>query len=208
MSDFNLDLSGMFAIHDAFRRDLELVAQVDRRTAGWDVFERMLRAHHAIEDDLLWPVVRGAVAGRSDDLALLDQMVAEHAELEPLLAMLDDAFDHGTVTQDARSKLDTLVRKHLEHEETDALPLIDRSLTQAQWNDFNRAAAERIGPDLHVYLPWLLDGTDRHAEQRAVDLLPPPLREAYQHEWRPAWRAVARWAPKVATGAVASGRAR
>jgi hypothetical protein len=139
------------------------------------------------------------VAGQSDDLALLDQMVAEHAELEPLFAMLDEAFDQGTVTPDACSKLDTLVRKHLEHEETDALPLIGRSLTQAQWNDFDRAAAERFGPDMHVYLPWLLDGMDRDAEQRVVDRLPPPLREMYQHEWRPAWRAAARWAPKVAT---------
>jgi Tfp pilus assembly protein FimV len=199
MSDFNLDLSGMFAIHNAFRRDLEFIAQMDRRTEGWDVFERMLRAHHAVEDDLLWPVVRAAVAGQPDDLALLDQMVAEHAELEPLFAVLDEAFDQGTVTPDACSKLDTLVRKHLEHEETDALPLIGRSLTQAQWNDFDRAAAERFGPDMHVYLPWLLDGMDRDAEQRVVDRLPPPLREMYQHEWRPAWRAAARWAPKVAT---------
>lgn len=197
MTNFNLDLSGMFTIHGALRHDLERVTKMEGRTEGWDVFRRMLHAHHTIEDDLLWPVVRAAVAGRPDDLALLDQMAAEHADIEPLLTRIEGAFAHGAVTSDARSKLDTLVRTHLEHEETEALPLIDRSLTQAQWNDFDRAAAERMAPDMHVYLPWLFDAMEPDAAQARVAALPASLRDTYLREWLPAWRAADRWAPKV-----------
>src|SRR6266487_4084183 len=87
MTDFTLDMTMMFAIHDALRRDLEHVAQVHTRNEGWDLFDRMLHLHHTIEDDLLWPVMRDAVAGRSEDLALLDEMETEHAAIVPLLGL-------------------------------------------------------------------------------------------------------------------------
>ncbi len=193
MTDFKLDMSGMIAIHNALRRDLTCVVQAEGRTEGSDVFERMLRAHHEIEDDFLWPVVREAVAGRGDDLALLDEMVAEHGAIEPLLES-PDTFERG----DTRRKLDMLVREHLTHEENDALPLIDRSLTKEQWMAFGRAASERLRAEMHVYLPWLLDGVDEDTATRVVSLLPPPLRDAYEHEWHPAWLAMDRWAPKRA----------
>jgi hypothetical protein len=81
MTDFRLDMTMMFAIHDALRRDLEHVAQVEVRSDGWDLFARMLYLHHTIEDDLLGPMMRGAVAGRSEDLARLDEMETEHAAI-------------------------------------------------------------------------------------------------------------------------------
>jgi hypothetical protein len=45
MTDFTLDMTMMFAIHDALRRDLEHVAQVHTRNEGWDLFDRMLHLH-------------------------------------------------------------------------------------------------------------------------------------------------------------------
>ena len=35
----------MYAVHDAFRRDLERVAEITERSEGWDAFEHFLRVH-------------------------------------------------------------------------------------------------------------------------------------------------------------------
>jgi Hemerythrin HHE cation binding domain len=77
--DYQLDMTTMYAFHDALRRDLKSVAQMEARSDGWDLFESLLHVHHTSEDDALWPVVRDAVAGRPDDLALLGDMTEEHA---------------------------------------------------------------------------------------------------------------------------------
>ncbi|MFD0267824.1 hemerythrin domain-containing protein [Streptomyces sp. NPDC127106] len=74
MSDA-IDLTVMYAMHGAVRREL---AQLDRVTtaadrdpvrvrataAGWTLFEQALSAHHAAEDDALWPPLRRNLAGR------------------------------------------------------------------------------------------------------------------------------------------------
>jgi hypothetical protein len=77
--NYRLDMTMMYAFHDALRRDLKQVAQMEARSNGWDLFETLLHVHHTAEDDVLWPLVRSAVAGRADDEALLDEMAAEHA---------------------------------------------------------------------------------------------------------------------------------
>ncbi|WP_328826762.1 hemerythrin domain-containing protein [Streptomyces sp. NBC_00252] len=82
----SIDFTAMYASHDAFRRDLErLASAVSQRRAftlpvraGWDNFKHQLHVHHTAEDSDLWPRVRERVAGRGRDLALLDDMEAEH----------------------------------------------------------------------------------------------------------------------------------
>jgi hypothetical protein len=197
MTDFTLDMTMMFATHDALRRDLTHLAGLDARNRGWSTFEQMLHAHHTLEDDLLWPVVRDAVTGRPDDLTLLDQMAEEHAAIEPILESLDRALAQGTSTSRARTDLERHLVEHLAHEEDDALPLIDQTLTEDQWMTFGQATAQRMGPDMATYLPWMLDGVDEDTTTRVLALLPPPVRQAYADEWRPAFLALDRWATNV-----------
>lgn len=102
-NEFKLDMTIMLAMHDAFRRDLGYVAQMTGRSDGWDLFERLLRKHRTAEDEALWPMLREAVAGRSDDVALVDEMEAEHAALEPLLEAIDTALERGETAPDARA---------------------------------------------------------------------------------------------------------
>jgi Hemerythrin HHE cation binding domain len=151
-SDFELDMTMMYAVHDAFRRELEPVAQMTARSEGWDFFERFLQAHHVAEDDALWPVLRERVAGRAEDLALLDDMEAEHAALGPLLDAIDDGLDRGESAPGARADLAARLQEHLAHEEEAGLPLIDRTLGTEQWIEFGDAAAARIGPDMPHFL--------------------------------------------------------
>lgn len=194
MTDFTLDMTMMFAIHDALRRDLEHVAQMHTRNEGWDLFDRMLHLHHTIEDDLLWPVMRDAVAGRSDDLALLDEMETEHAAIVPLLETLDRALADGRTAPQARADLDASLREHLTHEEREALALVDRTLTEEQWMAFGQGSIQRIGADVPRFWPWVLDGAGADTTTHLLGILPAPVRETYENEWRPTYAALDRWA--------------
>ena len=95
-TDFELDMTMMYAVHDALRRDLQPVVQMTARSEGWDFFERFLQAHHVAEDDALWPVLRERLVGRHEDLTVLDEMAAEHDALGPLLEAIDDGLDRGS----------------------------------------------------------------------------------------------------------------
>jgi len=54
-------------------------------------FKTQLLLHHDVEDAHLWPRLRLVVAERRRDLTLVDEMEAEHARLDPLLAAIDEA---------------------------------------------------------------------------------------------------------------------
>jgi hypothetical protein len=89
-----IDFTMMHATHDAFRRDLARLAAASAAgtahapgvRAGWENFNAQLLLHHSVEDTDLWPRVRRAAAGRPAGHALLEEMAAEHAQIDPLLA--------------------------------------------------------------------------------------------------------------------------
>lgn len=99
-----IDLSAMMAAHDAFRRDLVLLARTttpanladpDQRAAvlaGWRVFKHQLFLHHRGEDTFLWPPIREKLAGNVGGLAVLDAMTAEHEELDRIVSDVDGAL--------------------------------------------------------------------------------------------------------------------
>ena len=193
-NDHQLDMVMMYAFHDALRRDLKQIAQMEGRSDGWDLFESLLHVHHTAEDDALWPVVREEVAGRSDDLALLGDMAEEHAALGPLLETIDRALGHGESAPEARGELAERLQHHLEHEEEAALPLVDATLSLDEWMHFGQTASERVGPNMPNYLPWLLDGADEATTARVLRFIPGPVQRTYREEWRPAYAAKDWWA--------------
>jgi hypothetical protein len=190
---YKLDMTTMYAFHDALRRDLQHVGQMERRSKGWDLFETLLRAHHRAEDDALWPVVREQVAGHADAVALLDEMAAEHAALEPLLEVIDGALDRGARAPETATELSAKLQDHLSHEEDAALPLIDATLTEEQWMHFGQAAAQRVGENMPQYVPWVLDGADENTTSRVLSVIPEPVRQSYEGEWKPAYTAKDWW---------------
>ena len=192
--DYQLDMTVMYAFHDALRRDLKRITQMDARSDGWDLFESLLHVHHTAEDDALGPVVGDAVAGRPDDLALLDDMAEEHASLEPLLETIDEALSRCDSAPEARAALAERLQGHLEHEEEAALPLVDAKLSLEQWMQFGQTAAERVGPNMPNYLPWLLDGADEDTAARVLGVMPEPVQQTFRQEWQPAYAAKDWWA--------------
>jgi hypothetical protein len=139
------------------------------------------------------PVVREAVGGRPDELALLGDMAEEHASLEPLLETIDEALARGESAPEARAELAERLQEHLQHEEGAALPLVDATVSSDQWMQFGQTAAERVGPNMPNYLPWLLDGADDDTTARVLSVLPEPVQQTYRKEWQPAYAAKDWW---------------
>ena len=214
---YTLNMTMMFAVHDALRRELERLARVAARTGddprrvlrtavGWELFKKFLRVHHTTEDDVLWPAMRRVLAGRPDDLALLDAMEEEHAAIDPLLAAVDAAVldrDEGAGRLgDVLDALATTLRHHLRHEEAEGLALIDATLSAEQWAKFGREHRARIGDDARHYLPWLLDEASDETVAKVLAGLPAEIREAYRDVWRPAYTAIPLYpSPAAASGA-------
>ena len=158
------DQTGMYVMHHGFRRDLtSFVAAVERTPVSeagvwtamhgrWLKFAEVLHHHHGVEDDHLWPVLarHAARAGNAADLAMLDDMEAEHAVIDPALRAVEAAFremrEHPCA--DHRNALEIRVvaarehlREHLAHEEGQALPMLQRTLSVEENEAFEKAAA-------------------------------------------------------------------
>ena len=213
--DYKLDVSMMFAMHDALRRELVQVERIARRTEdnpgrllraalGWELFKKFLLVHHQSEDDTLWPALRTNVAGQPSRLALTDALEAEHAVIEPLLTAIDAAAadpDYGYQRfGDILDELITKLTAHLAHEETEGLPLIDASLSPQEWQHFAQVHAERIGGDAPTYMPWLLNGASPQTLDAVLGKFPPPLLTAFREQWGPAYAALDTWNTHPARG--------
>ncbi|MGV9772354.1 hemerythrin domain-containing protein [Streptosporangium sp. NPDC003464] len=205
---FRLDMSMMFVMHDALRRELERIARITARggddprlilksAVGWEMFKTYLHAHHRSEDETLWPVMAEILAERPADLALLDAMEAEHAIIDPLLDSIDAALaDRETGPRRLGELVDALhtgLTGHLKHEEAEALTLIDATLDEEQWGRLGRRQRERIGTAAPRYLPWLLDDLDPHRAAAILGRMPEPLRTAYENDWRAAYVGLDLW---------------
>lgn len=188
--DGPIDMQMMYVMHHAFRRDLDLfVAAVrttpvgERATWGllahrWELFAEVLHEHHTVEDVGIWPALERL--GTPEDAAVLAAMEAEHDEIDPLLEGCGTGFRrlaHGTArrsAEDTRAALAVRVsaareslRRHLAHEETEAIAIVQRLLTVA---DFARIEQE-AGPDLGLakvarIVPWAAYGVPREALDR------------------------------------------
>lgn len=186
-----LDMTLMYVMHHAFRRDLNrFVGAVERtplsdRSAWqaladrWDRFSAVLHHHHSIEDDTLWPPLLAAVdaVGDGQGRVTLKAMEAEHDLIDPLLESCAQGLAAlaTRADEDARAALEVRVvaareclDRHLAHKETGALPLAQQHLTRAEWDALGDAARRSGGPRLLLFLvPWAVDGLGRTALERA-----------------------------------------
>jgi len=198
-----VDFTFMYAAHDAFTRDLRRLAdavQVGRTAeaavrAGWATFKNQLHVHHTAEDTSLWPPLRQKVT-RPEEAAVLDAMEAEHARIDPLLSRVDAslaASDRAGLAGDTQA-LTAALAAHTEHEEDQALPLIETYLGPQGWAAFRKATGKiqglRGGAE---FFPWMLDGASADTSERVLRMLPPPARLLYRAVWRPGYARTPRW---------------
>ncbi len=191
-----LDLSGMYFMHHAFRRDLRAFAAAAAQTPAdatatwralrdrWRMFGRFLHNHHSLEDATIWPLLleRADAAGR----ATLTAMEAEHGEIDPLLAACGEGFAAlaERPDEDVRASLEVRVvaarerlGAHLAHEEHDALPLVQAHMTAAEWQVVDERDAKADYPlrETLAALPWVLHGLPDDARARLFAMAGNPV---------------------------------
>lgn len=184
-----VDMSMMYLMHHAFRRDLAAFASAAARTpvedrevwqaldARWKVFSAALQHHHHGEDTWLWPfLVQRATA---DERAVLEAMEVEHADIESTLQACATGLarmrDHAD--PDVRAALavrlaaarESLAR-HLQHEETEAIALLQRVMTQQEWESVDEHFKKGVPPSRLVALvPWVMHRVPAEVQERLFD---------------------------------------
>ena len=191
------DQTGMYVMHHALRRDfVHFVAAVQNTPVSepevwtaleqrWDRFADTLHHHHKAEDDHLWPVLlqHAVQSGSQEDQQLLADMAAEHGRIDPALKTCHDAFaemrEHPCEAH--RNALETRVAEaqeglleHLAHEEGQALPMLQRTLSEEENKTFEKAA-DRAYPlkMIPFLLPWAMDEVPVEAVNRLLATTPP-----------------------------------
>ncbi|HEY2522273.1 MAG TPA: hemerythrin domain-containing protein [Streptosporangiaceae bacterium] len=207
------DLTVMLAAHEALRRDLTGLAHAAaaqqggagrgdpaRQQAvrhGWEVFQRQLHIHHTAEDELIWPLLRERLDGSDAARSVLEAMEAEHQQIDPLLAAVDQAMaghdSGGGRLGDTVDVLTMALHGHLAHEERDALPLIGTALTAAEWRRVGRRIGLRNLRQAPEMFAWMLDGAEPGPARATAGTLPPPARVLYRAVWRPRFARQPRW---------------
>lgn len=182
-----VDVHMMYVAHFCFRRDLTAFASAaaatplaDRRTWSalakrWDLFATVLHHHHQGEDAGLWPLL----AERADEegRATLAAMEAEHDEIDPILDACSTGFARLAVAADPDTRNALVVRlcagreslgRHLAHEESSAMVLVQELLTQDDWD---RLEAEHFRPKqvspmfILCVVPWIAYGLPSSARE-------------------------------------------
>lgn len=183
-----VDMTLMYVMHHAFRRDLAKFADAARHTPvedrltwrllakRWDVFSRTLHHHHSGEDAGVWPWL--LEHGDESDRETLEAMEAEHADIDPALRGCAEGIarlaEHAD--EDARAALAVrlaatkeALNRHLRHEETDAIAIIQRLMTPEDWHAVDEEHFKHGMPfSLVVELvPWATYGLTGEALDRA-----------------------------------------
>ncbi|MGY1773088.1 hemerythrin domain-containing protein [Blastococcus sp. SYSU D00813] len=187
-----VDLLMMYALHHAFRRTLAdvaaavpvtPVADVTAWRAMHDYWTRsaeVLHHHHTGEDTVLWPLLlrRCDAAGDRVGRATLEAMAAEHEQIDPLLAACEaglaamaaggTADRRGALAVRAIAARDALAR-HLAHEETEALAIVQATMTDAEWQELERTAfpPPRTPAEVAFSVPWVCRGLPADVRDRA-----------------------------------------
>jgi hypothetical protein len=199
MRSRTVDLTVMHALHNAFRRDLETLTRAaavlgedpdaqERLRVGWALLADQLHHHHSVEDEQLWPLVRRSWRRSPDALQVLDAMEAEPGLVDPALAAVGEDVRQAVAPAESLDRLNSVVRDHLAHEESEAMPLIISAVTPRDWDAFSSRQARSLGlTGAAQFFPWLLLGQDDIRTERVLGVLPAPLRWAYRHRWQPQW---------------------
>lgn len=174
-----VDMDTMYLMHHGFRRDLAAFAEAAQRTPAtdratwralgrrWQLFSTVLHHHHHGEDTGLWP--RLLQEADADGRATLAAMEAEHEQIDPMLEACSAGFERLAAHADDDARAALVVRlvavrehlaRHLEHEETEAIALVQRYLTHSDWETLEQEhfRADLSPRDLLRMVPWVAHG--------------------------------------------------
>ncbi len=190
------DLTGFLLMHAGFRAEFGRLADAcgaTRDDAHRQLLEEqlalvleMLHAHHAHEDAVLWPKLLGRAP---EAVSVLDELEAEHTELDPLIAAAGDRSLPLAERADTLRSLHEVVNEHLDHEERTAVPLMLLHLTPEDIEADKRQAMEDFGRRrVPLIFGWLASSADADLLAESYADLPVVARVLFRLFWWPAYR--------------------
>ena len=182
-------------IHRIFRRQFAEVqalvqevpaADATRVGAVADHLEFLLHGlhmHHTTEDDLIWP----KLLDRADlDAPLVERMEEQHQQIDTSVAEVRTAMavwrsDPTPATSSALSdrigEFLIVLEGHLDEEEQVVVPLIDRDLTEAEWQEVGERGFEKFTPaERWIATGLLVEVATPEEAAMMFGQLPPPVK--------------------------------
>lgn len=190
-----VDLTSMYVVHHAFRRDLaRFVARTEEAASPpgvrllerrWLLFVQAIRHHHEGEDRGLWPALRARVSG--EEAEVLHALEHEHEDLNTALDACSRAVhrvgraDWGGIREEAHHcfrAAANVVEAHLSHEEEAGMAIVQRHLRHTEWVDIERGHFQKgLGPRAVVAgIFWVLDGLPAPVCAAVLRDAPAPVR--------------------------------
>ena len=207
-SEESADTRMMSIVHTALRRDLARATtalshepppsdqQREALGAHLEWMMGFLHDHHAGEDDGLYPLVR---TRNPAAVELLDAMSADHELIAPCIqSVRESAAEYRQSVADrtrealvsAIRALEEVLLPHLRREEDDMMPVVSRTITNAEWIEWDQAF--NLTPKSFVELGreghWLLDGLASSDRAVVVGLVPPVPRFVLLHGFARSYR--------------------
>lgn len=190
------DLAGFLLAHAAMRAEYGRLAAACRRVrdaAHAQLIEDqialtldLLHHHHTVEDELVWPLLGERVPEARPALAALE---AEHERIDPLIERARDTRIPLPERAVTLQELHEALKAHLDAEERDAVPLLQRHLSRSDWDRVEeRAGGGTSRSRLPLIYGWFASVADH--EQRALALRTVPLvvQWLFRLFWWPSYR--------------------
>ena len=189
------DVSDMYTVHRAFRREFGLMPRLARSVAAGDTTRAAVLAdhgrriltglhyHHSGEDELLWPKL---LERCPPDAELIERMEAQHHGVHDLIERLQAALPRWeaearpAVTEEVASTFEALhaaLLEHLGEEEQHILPLAARHVTQQEWAQLGEHGFGQMAKSELPLMFWMVveEATPEEAKEMYANV-PPPVR--------------------------------
>jgi hemerythrin-like domain-containing protein len=193
------DTSDMVIVHRMFRRECAVLPKLVAAVAGGDVGRArtvarharevldMLHHHHLGEDELLWPRLSARTRFHADLLARMD---SQHQGLAVLLEYAATALAEWQDAPTAHTstpltalleQLSTGLDEHFDEEEAAILPIVERVITAAEYQEVGQRGLVSIPLTRRlIVLGYLLEDATPRERTDFLAAIPAPARIAYR----------------------------
>ena len=194
-NEAHFDGREMLMLHDSFRREFGLMPGLVRGAAARDreraqvitahitYVSTILHHHHHGEDVHVWPLLAERCA--AECAPLVELMEAQHEDIarigreidEGLRAWAGAAAGPREALAAALVRLIPVLRGHLAAEEEHVVPLMERHITAAEWNEIVEKEAADVDPaSLPLGFGMLMYEGDPEVVDAAIATMPEQVR--------------------------------
>jgi hemerythrin-like domain-containing protein len=191
------DLTMYRVVHRAIREGATSIADAavalgnaddERRKAFaryWKGYAGEVLHHHSVEDDIFFPALVERVPVAAEMLARTD---ADHHHLDELMAAID--AEVAKVREGGAApglvgltrELDQHMTDHLDFEDSDLLPLIERHFDKPEYDALDARAVKSagLGPQMAFSVPMIVAAMTPSERTAIISAAPLPLRLIYR----------------------------